>query len=66
MNKKTEEVIIEKYNILDIVLVEEYLRKIVEDVFKDYKDPTEHMTIGQKKLFDKAFKKLVKEQYDKK
>ena len=46
-----------------MITQKDHLRKIVEDVFKDYKDPTEHMTIGQKKLFDKAFKKLVKDQY---
>ena len=42
---------------------EDEIKAVVEDVFKDYKDPTEHMTLGQKRMFDEAFKKLVNERY---
>jgi uncharacterized protein YktB (UPF0637 family) len=63
MNKKVSLIdkskIMQKYNNLTMKKVQD----IVEDVFKDYKDPTEHMTLGQKKMFDEAFKKLVKERY---
>ena len=51
--------VLQEYNNLTM----EKIQGIVEDVFKDYKDPTEHMTLGQKVEFDKAFKKLVNERY---
>lgn len=35
------------------------LNKIIEEAFKDYKDPTEGMTLGQKKLFGEAMKDQV-------
>jgi hypothetical protein len=49
----------QKYNNLTM----QKLQEAVEDVFKDYKDPTENMTLGQKIEFDKAFKKAVNERY---
>ena len=45
------------------MLGEKSVQEAVEDVFKDYKDPTENMTLGQKIEFDKAFKKSVNERY---
>jgi hypothetical protein len=49
----------QKYNNLTM----QKLQEAVEDVFKDYKDPTKNMTLGQKIEFDKAFKKVVNERY---
>lgn len=37
----------------------EEIEKIVRESFSDYKDPTEGMTLEQKKLFHEAFKEVV-------
>jgi len=41
----------------------EEIKKVVDEVFKDYKDPTENMTLGQKIEFDKAMKKIATNLY---
>ena len=42
----------------------EELEEIVNDVFKDYKDPTENMTIAQKVSFNDAMKKVAKNMFN--
>jgi hypothetical protein len=36
------------------------LKEIINEVFKDYKDPTESMTLSQKKEFHKAMQEEAK------
>ncbi len=50
-----------KYKDLTLKDIEE----AVADAFKDYKDPTEHMTLGQKIEFDKAVKRKFNKLYNK-
>ena len=41
----------------------EELEKFLEEAFKDYNDPTEGMTLGKMKEFDKAMKKEINRKY---